>query len=187
MMEEARSGGRLLEELVLKISEANDVDPALALNVFRLIAVHSEKGGLTDSELEELTGVRQIEIRRVLRLLYEARIINLNKERNPKQDVVRYAWYIDSDALNFNLIKRKKMTLEKLKARLSSESSSEWYVCPLDKTRLSLSEAFDSGFQCPRCGSPLELVRCDYVDKLASIVGTLEEEIAEDERSLYAY
>ncbi|MEM0340524.1 MAG: hypothetical protein QXN05_03100 [Acidilobaceae archaeon] len=177
---------KLIEEFAMRISENNGIDPALALNVFRLIVVHSEKGGLSDNEIEELSGLRQIEVRKVLRVLYEARLIEMKKERDAKQDIVKYTWYIDSDVLNFNLLKRKKLTLEKLKERLGSEKKNEWYECPSEGIRFSLHEAFEVDFVCPRCGSPLEMSKGDCIEKLSKHIAVLEEEIAEDEKNLFA-
>ncbi|MEM1873543.1 MAG: hypothetical protein QXS85_03055 [Acidilobaceae archaeon] len=187
MSREPADASKLVEELVIRVFENSEIDPSLALNIFRLILVHSEKGGLSDSEIEELTGLRQIEVRKVLRMLYEARLIELRKERDFKQDMLRYVWYVDSDALNFNLLKRKKLTLEKLKEKLASETETEWFTCPLDGSRYTLQEAFDNDFACPQCGAPLEASRSSHAEKLAKYIKILEEEIAEDERNLYSH
>jgi len=178
-----------LERLVESIANSNEVDPQKAKHVFKLVLEYSLRGGngLTDIELEELTGYKQAEIRRILRIFYDAKIITYNKSKHPELDTVRYYWKIDLDSMNMTLLKMKKAVLSKLKQRLEYEYNNEFYKCPEDGSRYTFSEAFNQEFKCPKCGAILQREdNSEIIKELNNVVKRLEEEIKRDERKVYS-
>ncbi|MCE4611504.1 MAG: transcription factor [Desulfurococcales archaeon] len=177
-----------LEAFVRKAAEADNIDPSKAVHIFHLILSESSRGGLSDDDIESMTGYKQSEIRRVLRLLEDYGIAVHRRKRHPEKEVARYFWRVDADSINIVLLNRKKMVLQKLKERLVFEEANTFYVCPHDGSRYTLEEALKHDYLCPRCGSVLEEdSRSAGVEKLREKIRRLEEEIARDERRLYGY
>ena len=179
---------RSLESYIARLAEANNIPPEKALLIFRLLARSGASRGLSDEDLEALTGYRQSEIRRILRLLYENRVISYRKGRHPKSDATRYYWSIDYESINITLVRVKKNVLSKLKMRLEFEEGNSFYVCPNDGNRYTFDEALENDFSCPRCGSILDV---DYEaerikEYLRMRITELEKEIESDENHLYS-
>ncbi len=178
---------RDLEMLIRELAERNDVDPQKAIHVFKIISDPSNTEGYSDDDIEALTGYRQAEIRRILRIFYDARIAYYRKGVHPNYGVARYFWKTDSNSINYMLLKRKKEVLEKLKQRLKYESSYEFYRCPRDGSRYTFNEAYINEFTCIKCGSLLELENNNSIVKvLREVVEKLEKEIEEDEKRIYS-
>lgn len=175
-----------LERLIERLSIANDVEPQKAKHVFRLVLEYSNGNGLSDVELEEMTGYKQQEVRKILRMFYDLRMMVNSKGKLPQQEVIRYFWKVDVDAINLALLKRKRAVLSKLKYRLEHETREEIYICPVEGIKYSFSEAFDNEFLCPSCGAPLERYQNEKaVQVLEKFIRKLEQEIEEDERRVY--
>lgn len=177
-----------LKEYIKMIAEMNDVDPRVAIEIFRIVAERSMNGGngISDIELEEIMGYKQQEIRKFLRMFYNERLMTYTKNRLPQQETVRYFWHTDPVMINDAILKKKKIVLEKLKLRLEYERSNQLYVCPRDGSRYPVNKAFDYEFLCPKCGAVLvpddneKIIRA-----LETAIRELEREIAEDEKKLY--
>ncbi|MEN2999994.1 MAG: transcription initiation factor IIE subunit alpha [Acidilobaceae archaeon] len=176
-----------LEKLIERLSIANDVEPQKAKHVFRLVLEYSSGNGLSDVELEEMTGYKQQEVRKILRMFYDLRMMVYNKGKLPQQEAIRYFWKADMDAINLALLKRKRAVLSKLKYRLEYETREEMYVCPVEGIRYTFSEAFDNEFLCPSCGTPLERDQNEKaIEVLRKFIERLEQEIQEDEKRVYS-
>jgi len=173
--------------MIYRLSFKNDVDPEKAVRIFRLIAAESRSKGLSDEDLESLTGYRQGEIRKILRMFYDLRIAGYRRGRHPETGATRYYWSIDSDSINVILVSRKKAVLQKLMQRLNYEKENSFYICPNDKTRYTFDEAFEYEFTCPKCGVMLEEDNnSKYIEVLESRIQEIRKEIEEDERKIYS-
>jgi transcription initiation factor TFIIE subunit alpha len=170
-----------------KLAEANIIDPRKAIHIFKLIYDETPRGGLSDDDLESMTGYRQGEIRKILRMLESYGLATHKRRRHPEKDVSRYFWRVDPDTINVVLLTKKKQVLKRLKERLEYEESNRFYVCPEDGNRLTEEEALIHDYQCPRCGAPLmEEDRSEGIEKLREKIRILEEEIARDEKRIYS-
>ncbi len=175
-----------LEVFIRELAEKNDVDPQKAIHVFKIISDPGNTEGYSDDDIEALTGYKQAEVRKILRLLYDARIAYYRKGVHPSYGVARYFWKVDSNSINYVLLRRKKEVLEKVKQRLEYESSNEFYRCPRDGSRYTFNEAYVNDFKCTRCGSLLTLEdNSALVKALKEVVEKLKREIEEDERKIY--
>ncbi|MEB3780454.1 MAG: transcription factor [Desulfurococcales archaeon] len=178
---------RGLEMMIYRLSFKNEVDPEKAVRIFRLIASESRGRGLSDEDLESLTGYRQGEIRKILRMFYDLRIAGYRRGRHPETGATRYYWSIDSDSINVILVSRKKAVLQKLVQRLNYERENAFYVCPNDKTRYTFDEAFEYEFTCPKCGFLLEEDNnSKYIEVLENRIREIKKEIEEDEKKIYS-
>lgn len=182
----ARDPSEALIELLKRIGEANNVDPQVMEDVVRSLLRDSEGKGLSDEDLEKITGHRQGVIRRALRLLHDLRLATYRRGRHPETKATRYYWTLDADRINVVLYQLKKNVLEKLKARLAYEESNEFFACPRCGVKYEFNEAFENDFTCPRCGSLL----VEYDNKMAvaalrAVIRSLEEEIKRDERKIF--
>lgn len=177
-----------LEMYILRLAEANNIEPEKALLIFRLLAKGGSPKGLSDEDLEALSGYRQSEIRKILRLLYENKVINYRKGRHPRSEATRYYWSIDYESINMTLVRVKKNVLSKLRMRLEYEESNSFYVCPRCSSRYTFDEAFENDFACPRCEAILDVDSESEMIKeyLRGRIKTLEREIESDERQLYS-
>ncbi len=177
---------RSLEIFVARLAQQRNIEPMKAVHIFRLIYEQTPKGGLSDEDLENLTGYKQSEIRRVLRMLQETRLAVYRRGKHPKTEATRYYWRIDPETINVTLLNIKKRVLEKLKARLDYEESTTFYVCPSEGRKYTIEEAFENDFVCPSCGSPLvELDKLPRIAALQEAIRSLEEEIKRDEAKIF--
>jgi len=176
-----------LEELVYRLAYNKGLDPDKTIHILRLLSNNAGQKGLSDEDLEAITGYKQGEIRRILRLFYEIHIASYRRGRHPETGATRYYWRIDTETLNINLIRRKKAVLDKLRHRLKYEEGTTFYICPNDRTRYMFDEAFEYEFICPKCGALLEEDDNSlYVEVLKNTTRRLEEEITRDERRIYS-
>ncbi|MEB3774351.1 MAG: transcription factor [Desulfurococcales archaeon] len=176
-----------LEEMLYSLARNKGIDPDKTIHIFRLLLDSAGQKGLSDEDLEALTGYRQGEIRKVLRLFYEIHIASYRRGRHPETGATRYYWKIDLETMNINLIRRKKAVLDKLMHRLRHEESTTFYVCPNDGSRYTFDEAFENEFVCPKCGSLLEEEdNTPYIEVLREVTRRLREEIERDEKSIYS-
>jgi transcription initiation factor TFIIE subunit alpha len=184
-----RSEGSPIEaliELLKRISKSSNIDPQVMDDVIRALLSDSEGKGLSDEDLEKLTGHRQGVIRRALRLLHDLRLATYRRGRHPETKATRYYWTLDSDRINIVLYQLKRNVLEKLRARLQYEESNEFFICPQCNVRYEFNEAFEYDFTCPRCGSLLvEHDNKVAVATLKAVIKRLEEEIREDEEKIF--
>ena len=162
------------------------LDPDKTVEIAKRLLEEADSKGLSDENLEEITGIRQNEIRRILRVFYELKIASYRRGRHPETGATRYYWTMDPQGINVFVLNLKRRILGKLRARLEYEESTTFYRCPADGTRYTFDEAFDYDFTCPRCGSMLEEDRND--DRKAVLrarISRLEEEIERDESKLF--
>jgi len=162
-----------------------NITPEEAALIFRILYEKAETKGLSDEELEQITGMRETQIRRILLLLLENKLVTYQRGRT-KTGETRFFWRINKSTLNLVLLSRKKNVLEKLKTRYDFEEENEIYVCPKCGARYTFPEAFEYEFVCPRCGGELELDEDREINLriLKRIIEKLEREIKQDEAQL---
>ncbi len=175
-----------LREFVRLLALKAETDDKMSSEVLDILLKTDPERGISDEEIEGITGYRQSDVRKVLRLLYDARLATYRRGKHPETGATRYYWYIDMRGVGLAIIRRKKAVLEKLKSRLTYESNNEFYKCPKDNTRYTFDDAFEYDFICPKCGSMLELdTNAQYIDILKKRISLLEEEIKEDETKVF--
>ncbi|MEB3816619.1 MAG: transcription factor [Desulfurococcales archaeon] len=181
----ASNDAEVLEGFVRAIASMSNIDAEHAAIVLRQLLSEKNGKGLSDEDLETLTNIKQGEIRRILRLLYELRLASYRRGKHPETGATRYYWRLNVHTINNVLLSRKKAVLRNLELKLQYEESNVFYYCPLDGTRYTFEEAYEYNFQCPKCGSILEEDSRDDIKKaLRVIIERLRESIKRDEMSI---
>ncbi len=174
-----------LYEFIRRLAFKKKLDPDNAVRIFTTILGQGDTRGLSDEELSDITGIKQGEIRNVLRMLYELRMVGYRRGRHPVTGATRYYWYPDYAGINMTLYWRKKQVLEKLKQRLEYEENNTFFRCPREGVRYTFEEAYEYDFHCPRCSSMLvEEDNTKIKEVLRRAIAELEEEIKKDESIL---
>ena len=181
----SQADSELLEKFVRAVASMVRLDSDHAATILRKLLSEKNGKGLSDEELEELTNIRQGEIRRILRLLYELRLASYRRGKHPETGATRYYWKLNLHTINNVLLSRKKSVLRNLELKLEYEESNQFYYCPLDGSRYTFDEAYEYDFQCPKCGSILEEDdRSEIKEVLRLVISRLRESIARDEERL---
>jgi transcription initiation factor TFIIE subunit alpha len=175
-----------LRQLIRLLAVKSGIDETMADDLLDLLLTVDPEKGISDEEVESMKGYKQADVRKVFRIFYDLHIASYRRGKHPETGATRYYWYLDSKDLDLALLRRKKLVLEKLKARLDYELSNEFYVCPKDHTRYTFDYAFEYEFTCPKCGSLLVPDNnSEYVKALEARIKRLEEEIKKDETTLF--
>ncbi len=175
-----------LRQLIRLLAVKSGVDEAMTDDLLDLLMTVNPDKGISDEEVEAMKGYKQADVRKVFRIFYDLHIASYRRGKHPETGATRYYWYLDPKDLNLALLRRKRLVLEKLKARLEYERSNQFYVCPKDNTRYTFDYAFEYEFTCPKCGSLLVPDNNEsYVKALEGRIRRLEEEIRQDEARLF--
>ncbi len=176
-----------LYRFIKKLARKSNLNPENTVKIFTTLLSSTDGKGLSDEELSEHTGLRQGEIRNILRLFYSLRMVAYRRGRHPATGATRYYWYIDFSGINMSLYWRKIQVLERLRQRLEYEENNTFFRCPRDGARYTFEEAFEYEFTCPRCNSILvEEDNTKIKELLRRAIARLEEEIKRDEELLRA-
>lgn len=134
----------------------------------------------TDEKIAEKTGIKLNIVRKILYKLYDLKIANYKRSKNPETQWFTYSWKFDED----ELINRIKINCEektsRLKEELSEEENNIFFVCPLGHVRYNFDEASDEDFFCP-CGEELE-----FQDNKA-IIENIQAQIKQSEKDLKSF
>ena len=134
----------------------------------------------TDEEIAEKTGIKLNIVRKVLYKLYDLKIANYKRSKNPETQWFTYSWKFDEEEL-INKIKRDcEEKKSNLNATLDEERNNIFFVCPLGHVRYNFDEASDEDFFCP-CGEELE-----FQDN-APIIENIEGQIKQIDKDLKAF
>jgi transcription initiation factor TFIIE subunit alpha len=134
----------------------------------------------TDEKIAEKTGIKLNIVRKILYKLYDLKIANYKRSKNPETQWFTYSWKFDEEEL-INKIKRdceeKKSNLNE---KLEEERNNIFFVCPLGHVRYNFDEASDEDFFCP-CGEEVE-----FQDN-APIIENIESQIKQIDKDLKAF
>lgn len=134
----------------------------------------------TDEEIAEKTGIKLNIVRKVLYKLYDLKIANYKRSKNPETQWFTYSWKFDEEEL-INKIKRDcEEKKSNLNATLDEERNNIFFVCPLGHVRYNFDEASDEDFFCP-CGEEVE-----FQDN-APIIENIEGQIKQIDKDLKAF
>jgi transcription initiation factor TFIIE subunit alpha len=132
---------------------------------------------MTDKDLATEMNVKDNEVRKKLYVLQEHGFITYRKVRDKETGWYIYYWKANVESLNEILLQRKREVLNKLKARLESDSSQVYYVCTSDGYKADFDMAMETDFKCPKCGLPLEVYDSE---RLTSTLKVLVEKLSKE-------
>lgn len=124
-----------------------------ARRVFEVLYQEGEE--LSEYDIMEKTELRGSVVRRALNMLAEKGLVTYRRLRHPDKGRLIFYWKVNYEGLPAVIEARKRAALERLKYLLEREEETQYYICPLDKTRYTFEEALEYEFTCPRCGEML--------------------------------
>jgi len=114
-------------------------------------------------------------IRKTLFKLYENRLANYRREREPDTGWLTYHWTIHLENINSRLDIEVEKLLHNLRDRLDFEINNVFYTCNNNCTRFLFETAAETDFICPVCANELFYQdNSEMVDKLSYRVSELE-------------
>jgi transcription initiation factor TFIIE subunit alpha len=167
----------LLDEKTLSIvAEAFGGEDAV-----KVINILKEVKETTDDEIASKTGIRLNFIRKILYKLYDHSLVALRRTRDENTGWFIFHWRLQPDQLEGFILNQKHRVLEKLDARLSYETSHDFYYCGTPKCeRVPFEEAVELVFRCPTCSKPLmHFDNGEMVKVLTEKVAQLRKELGE--------
>ena len=133
--------------------------------------INALKEGIeTDEEIANKTEIKLNIVRKILYKLYDLKIANYKRSKDPETQWFTYTWKFDENELVNQINDECMNDLEKLNAELDREENNMFFVCPEGHVRYTFDKASDETFICD-CGE--ELVFQDNSD----IIKQLKDEI----------
>jgi transcription initiation factor TFIIE subunit alpha len=158
---------------------ANDIKDTVEKTIIPIIQSLID-GVETDEEIAEKTGIKLNIVRKILYKLYDLKIANYKRSKNPETQWFTYSWKFDEDELINRIQKDCEEKKLKLSAELDEERNNIFFVCPLGHVRYNFDEASDEDFFCP-CGE--ELIFQDN----APIIENIESQIKQIDKDLKSF
>ncbi|MCQ2970357.1 MAG: transcription factor E [archaeon] len=156
---------------------ANDIRETVEKTISPIIKSLID-GVETDEEIAEKTGIKLNIVRKILYKLYDLKIANYKRSKDPETQWFTYSWKFEESEL-INRIKSDSETeLSELNAKLENEEHNMFFVCPYGHVRFNFDTAADPYYEflCPACGEELEFQdNAEIIEKLKNNI-----EIAED-------
>ena len=134
----------------------------------------------TDEEITEKTGIKLNIVRKILYKLYDLKIANYKRSKNPETQWYTYSWKFDEEELINKIKEVNEAKISELKEELDYEKNNIFFVCPLGHVRYNFDKASDEDFFCP-CGEDLE-----FQDN-TQIIETIEKQIKQNEKDLKSF
>ena len=125
-----------------------------------------DEGIETDEEIAEKTGIKLNIVRKILYKLYDLKIANYKRSKDPETQWYTYSWKFDEEELIRQINEECEAELSELNATLENEENNMFFVCPQGHVRYNFDTASDEEFLCV-CGE--ELVFQDNADIIKQI------------------
>ena len=134
----------------------------------------------TDEKIAEKTGIKLNIVRKILYKLYDLKIANYKRSKNPETQWFTYSWTFDEDELINRIRKDCEEKTARLREELDREENNIFFVCPLGHVRYNFDEASDEDFFCP-CGEEVE-----FQDNKINIE-SIQKQIKQTEKDLKSF
>ena len=109
----------------------------------------------TDEEIAAKTGIKLNIVRKILYKLYDLKIANYKRSKDPETQWYTYSWKFDEEELVKQINEECEEELAELNATLENEENNMFFVCPQGHVRYNFDTASDEEFLCV-CGEELE-------------------------------
>ncbi|WP_394357515.1 transcription factor E [Methanobrevibacter sp.] len=120
----------------------------------------------TDEEIAAKTEIKLNIVRKILYKLYDLKIANYKRSKDPETQWYTYSWKFDEEELVRQINEECEKELNELNATLENEENNMFFVCPQGHVRYNFDTASDEEFLCV-CGE--ELVFQDNSDMIEGI------------------
>ena len=133
-----------------------------------------DEGIETDEEIAEKTGIKLNIVRKILYKLYDLKIANYKRSKDPETQWFTYSWKFDKEELINQINKESESELKALNDRLAYEENNMFFICPEGHVRYNFDEASDEEFLCV-CGEELQFQdNSDMIDQLKENIKMVE-------------
>ena len=133
---------------------ANDIQETVEKTIIPIINALID-GVETDEEIANKTEIKLNIVRKILYKLYDLKIANYKRSKDPETQWFSYSWKFDEEELIRQINEECEGELNELNAQLESEENNMFFVCPKGHVRYNFDEASDEEFLCV-CGEELE-------------------------------
>ncbi len=136
---------------------ANDIQETVATIISPIIKSLID-GVETDEEIAEKTGIKLNIVRKILYKLYDLKIANYKRSKDPETQWFTYSWKFEESELINKIKKDSEEELTELNEKLEKEEQNMFFVCPYGHVRFDFDTAADPYYEflCPACGEELE-------------------------------
>lgn len=133
---------------------ANDIKETVEKTIIPIIKALRD-GIETDEEIANKTGIKLNIVRKILYKLYDLKIANYKRSKDPETQWFTYSWKFE-EAEMINMINDEcEGELSELREQLANEENNMFFICPQGHVRYNFDEASDEEFLCV-CGEELE-------------------------------
>ena len=133
---------------------ANDIQETVEKTIIPIINALIE-GVETDEEIAAKTDIKLNIVRKILYKLYDLKIANYKRSKDPETQWYTYSWKFDEAELVRQINEECEEELNELNATLENEENNMFFVCPQGHVRYNFDTASDEEFLCV-CGEELE-------------------------------
>ncbi len=143
-----------------------------------------DEGIETDEEIAEKTGIKLNIVRKILYKLYDLKIANYKRSKDPETQWFTYSWKFDKEELINQINKDSESELKALNDRLAYEENNMFFICPEGHVRYNFDEASDEEFLCV-CGEELQFQdNSDMIDQLKENIKMVESDLDSFNKSI---
>ncbi len=143
-----------------------------------------DEGIETDEEIAEKTGIKLNIVRKILYKLYDLKIANYKRSKDPETQWFTYSWKFDKEELINQINKESESELKALNDRLAYEENNMFFICPEGHVRYNFDEASDEEFLCV-CGEELQFQdNSNMIDQLKENIKMVESDLDSFNKSI---
>lgn len=133
---------------------ANDIKETVEKTIIPII--NALRDGIeTDEEIANKTDIKLNIVRKILYKLYDLKIANYKRSKDPETQWFTYSWKFEETELINKINEECEGELSELRERLANEENNMFFICPHGHVRYNFDEASDEEFLCV-CGEELE-------------------------------
>ena len=133
---------------------AEDIKETVEKTIIPIINALRE-GIETDEEIASRTEIKLNIVRKILYKLYDMKIANYKRSKDPETQWYTYTWKFDENELIKQINEKCNANLKELNEQLEYEENNMFFVCPEGHVRYNFDKASDEEFICV-CGEELE-------------------------------
>ncbi|MBP2144513.1 transcription initiation factor TFIIE subunit alpha [Methanococcus voltae] len=144
---------------------------------FDVLSILIDLGEVTDDEISRQLDVKLNNIRKILYRLYEARLVNYNREKDEETNWYTYTWMPALEKLPGLVKKKMEKLISTLKDQLSMEEDNLFFYCQECEIKFTFEDAMDNCFKCPQCdGTLYEYDNNEDISNIKNQINYLEKE-----------
>ena len=143
-----------------------------------------DEGIETDEEIANKTGIKLNIVRKILYKLYDLKIANYKRSKDPETQWFTYSWKFDKEELINQINRESEAELNALNDQLAYEENNMFFICHEGHVRYNFDEASDEEFLC-LCGEELQFQdNSDIIAQLKENIKMVESDLDSFNKSI---